>query len=294
MRYKSVNLRKLIRYAAFDLALILAAVILTHFGRQHFMAANRMDTGGICLPVLLYHSVTDLPETDFCITPETLEEDLKYLQENGYHTISPEDLIGYTAGDASLPPNPVMLTFDDGLYNNLSIVLPLLEQYDMCATISVVGIYADVFAPDSPHQETYSYLTWDDLRTLSASDRITLASHTYDLHKSDIRQGCRIMDGESEENYHRFLFEDLMQLQTRFSEELELQPVVFAYPYGFVCDESIPVLREAGFQVTLTSLEQPNYITRDPACLYGLGRYNRSGNISTEMYMANALSSAEK
>ncbi|MCD8220550.1 MAG: polysaccharide deacetylase family protein [Ruminococcus sp.] len=160
--YHSWNFRKLLRYAVLDLALILAAVFLTHFGREHFAAVNR--TGGVFLPVLLYHSVTDLPETDFCISPETFESDLQYLQENGYETVSTEDLIAYTAGTGTLPPKLVLLTFDDGLYNQISTVLPLLEAYHMCAIVTVVGAFADVFAPDAPHNDAYSYLTWQDLQ----------------------------------------------------------------------------------------------------------------------------------
>lgn len=285
--YHSWNLRKLLRYAAFDLALILAAVLLTHFGRQHFAAVN--STGGVSLPVLLYHSVTNLPESDFCISPESFESDLQYLQDNGYETVSAEELIAYTAGTGTLPSKPVLLTFDDGLYNNLSTVLPMLEKYNMCAIISIVGIYADTFAPDAPHKDSYSYLTWQDMQKLLESNRIELGSHTYDMHSMDLRQGCTKMKGESEESYHELLFSDLSLLQTRFLEELHVQPIVFAYPYGFVSEESKPILMEAGFQITLTSLEKPNFITRDPACLYGLNRYNRSGDISTEAYMEYAL-----
>ena len=52
------------------------------------------------------------------------------------------------------------------------------------------------------------------------------------------------------------------------------------------CRESLPVIRECGFLMTLTCGEQMNYITREPDCLYGIGRYNRSGLYSTDEYMA--------
>lgn len=285
--YHSWKIRRFLRYAIFDFALILAALLLTHIGKQHFAAVE--NPGGILLPVLMYHSVADLPESDFCITPQTFEQDLQYLKENGYESVSAEELVAYTTGTGRLPERPVMLTFDDGLYNNYSIVLPLLEKYDMCAVVSVVGIFTDIYAPDSPHVDAYSYLTWDDLRIMADSGRIEFGNHTYDLHTNTERSGCARKNWESEEIYHEILSQDLLHLQSRFQEELHQQPIVFAYPYGFLCDESKPVLLDTGFQVTLTCLERPNFITRDPACLYGLNRYNRTGGCSTEVYMTKAL-----
>ena len=180
--YHSWNLRKLLRYIAFDMALVLAAILLTRAGRQHFAAVD--SAGGVSLPVLMYHSIAPVPETQYCISPETLESDLQYLQEHHYTAVSPEELIAYTEGTGDLPEKPVLLTFDDGLYNNLSLALPLLEKYDMCAVISVVGSFADVYAPDAPHNDIYSYLTWEDMQQLEDSGRITLGSHTYDMHEN--------------------------------------------------------------------------------------------------------------
>ena len=53
--YHSWNLRKLLRYIAFDMALVLAAILLTRAGRQHFAAVD--SAGGVSLPVLMYHSI---------------------------------------------------------------------------------------------------------------------------------------------------------------------------------------------------------------------------------------------
>lgn len=281
--YHSCHIRRFLRYVIFDLLLILGALLLTHAGKRYFAVSGAPE--GIDLPILMYHSVAALPEGDYCITPETFASDLRYLRDAGYTTVLPEDLIAYTNGTGELPSHPVMLTFDDGFYNNYSVVLPLLEEYDMCAVISVVGIFTDVYAPDAPHQDTYSYLTWSDLQALLDSGRICLGSHTYQMHSNRERQGCAILPGETEETYHTLLYQDIAFLQTRFRQELDYQPIVFAYPYGFLCDESKPVLRECGFAVTMNCLEQTNCITRDPDCLYGLNRFNRYGNCDTETFM---------
>ena len=95
-----------------------------------------------------------------------------------------------------LPEQPILLTFDDGFYNNYSLALPLLEQYDMCAIVSVVGQFTDELAPESPHEDSYSYLTWEDLQALLDSGRVELGSHTYQMHSHTDRCGCRIQERE--------------------------------------------------------------------------------------------------
>jgi peptidoglycan/xylan/chitin deacetylase (PgdA/CDA1 family) len=168
--------------------------------------------------------------------------------------------------------------------------VPLLEKYDMTAIVSVVGSYIDNDAVKDPHNPKYSYLTWEDIDELVNSGRIEIGNHTYDMHSLyNGRTGCSINNGEPEEKYRIALSEDIQRLQGEFRENIGFYPVVFTYPFGSVSRESLPVIRDCGFLMTLTCREQMNYITREPDCLYGIGRYNRSGLYSTEEYMTKLL-----
>ncbi len=285
--YRCFSGRRLLFLLSVDVLLVALWLVSSAVGKAVF--TDKVPPEGIFLPVVMYHSISPQPHGDYQITPEAFAQDLQYLQENGYETVSIEQLHAYTEGTGTLPEHPILLTFDDGFYNNLSTALPLLEQYDMCAVVSVVGYYTDVTAARDPHSERYSYLTWEDIRTLQASGRIEIGSHTYDLHSNDERAGCSILYGEDEEAYADMLRKDVGLLQTRMRNETGTTPTVFAYPYGFVCRESVPVLRELGFVCTLTCYEKPNYITRDPDCLFGLFRYNRSPDYTTEAFFAKAL-----
>ena len=80
-----------------------------------------------------------------------------------------------------LPQNPVVITFDDGFYNNLSVALPLLEQYDMKATVSVVGSFSENQTEQDSHK-SYSYLTDADIAVLLESGRFEIGNHTNSLH----------------------------------------------------------------------------------------------------------------
>lgn len=56
----------------------------------------------------------------------------------------------------------------------------------------------------------------------------------------------------------------------------------FAYPYGFVEPLADAVLRGQGYEATMTSEPHVNRLSRDPNCLYRMGRFNRSGLVDTE------------
>ncbi|MCR4890271.1 MAG: polysaccharide deacetylase family protein [Ruminococcus sp.] len=260
-------------------------------GRNFFTSAGNTAEESVKLPVMMYHSVYGDKPSEFVVTPEQLESDLSWLSSHGYKTVTAGQVIAYANGRGELPEMPVMITFDDGCYNNLVYLLPLLEKYDMTAVISVVGTYTDNEAVNDPHVPAYSYLTWDDIGLLAKSGRIELGNHTYDMHSLHSgRSGCGKLDGESEEDYRRALNEDIARLQRDFIEHTGEAPVVFAYPFGKVSRESIPVLRENGILMTLTCREKVNTVSRDPACLYGIDRFNRSGLYSTEEYMGKIFS----
>ena len=79
----------------------------------------------------------------FSINPNVFEKDLKYLKENNYTPVLVKDLIAYVDDGVPLPERPVLITFDDGFYNNYIYAYPLLRQYDMKAVISIIGELAD-------------------------------------------------------------------------------------------------------------------------------------------------------
>lgn len=239
------------------------------------------------VPILMYHSVCNNQRvhSEYRITPDTLESDLAYLKEHGYTSIFVGDLVGYVYEGYALPDKPVIITLDDGYLNNYTEVLPLLEKYDMKATISVVGEFCRTFSDTPDRNPLYAYLTWSDIRALDDSGRIEIGNHTYAMHELGTRRGCMKIESETEEKYDKALTEDLSKLQDALTQYSGLTPIVFTYPYGFVSEESIPVIKKLGFLAALTCYERINYITGDPEQLYRLGRFNRPAGITTEAFM---------
>ena len=284
--YRSYSVSRFLWLLAADAVIFALCAVFFFVGRSFFTSADSEPEPPVRLPVIMYHSVYGDTPSEYVVTPAQLESDLRWLSENGYKSVTAEQLIAYTQGRGGLPLKPVMITLDDGYYNNLTYLLPLLEKYDMTAVVSVVGSYTDNDAACDPHIPCYSYLTWDDIALLAGSGRVELGNHTYDMHSLySGRTGCKRKDGESEGEYRQALGEDISRLQGEFSANLGIAPRVFTYPFGAVSRESLPVIRENGFLMTLTCRERANLITRDPDCLYGIGRFNRSGLTTTETFM---------
>ncbi|HEV2010329.1 MAG TPA: polysaccharide deacetylase family protein, partial [Candidatus Limnocylindria bacterium] len=151
----------------------------------------------IRVPSLMYHYVSWLPTSDpnvalrkdLTVSPTDFEAMLKYLRDNGYHTITTKDLWWSLDQTAALPSKPVMLTFDDGYADAYSVAMPLLRAYGMTGTFFVT-----VNLVDRP-----GYLSRAEVKAL-ADAGMDVESHAMD-HVSmmkplndQIYQMCRARD----------------------------------------------------------------------------------------------------
>lgn len=119
------------------------------------------------VPVLMYHAVSDncWGYAELFVSPSSMEEQLKYLVDNGYDPIWFEDLAHIEDYD-----KPVILTFDDGYDDNYTELFPLLKKYNVKATIFVIG--QDIVG--IAHK-----LTQDQIREMSDSGLVSIQSHGY-------------------------------------------------------------------------------------------------------------------
>ena len=250
-------------------------------------APDTPEDAPVTVPILMYHSVcrNDRVDSEYYLAPEKFESDLQYLKGHGYTAVFISELADFAEGKGDLPEKPVALTFDDGYYNWLTTVLPLLEKYNMKATFNVVGEYAEKEGAAQNRSPAYSYLTWEEIAALRDSGLAEIGSHTWAMHTLGARRGCKKMAGESAAHYENALTGDLSRLNQTLSERCGFTPATFAYPYGEVCPESVPVLRSLGFRAALTCNERVNKLVCDPALLFSLGRIHRASHYSTAAFM---------
>lgn len=247
----------------------------------------------IDLPVLMYHSINSKESKagEYVITPAALREDLEWLTKNGFHTVVVQDLIDYVEQGVPLPEKPVMLTFDDGYYNNYLNAFPLLQEFQMKAVISIIISETDKYSQLDENRENYSHLTWDQIGEMMESGLIEFQSHSYSLHKngSGDRKGISKKSGETTEQYQRAVREDVETGQLRFVEMTGYAPTAFTYPFGAVSEDSYPVLEELGFRATLDAQGKLFRLTRDPACLRRIPRYNRRWGRTARQIIEKAM-----
>lgn len=106
--------------------------------------------------ILLYHRVKYLNSDPqwLAVRPDNFEEHLAVLRSN-YRLISLSHL-AESLLNGKIPPKSVVVTFDDGYADNLQNAKPLLESFDVPATVFVV----------TNQIEAQAELWWDELEAL--------------------------------------------------------------------------------------------------------------------------------
>ncbi len=187
----------------------------------------------------MYHRITDLPEDadasrrDYAVSPARFEEQLRYLKEQGYESVSVYDIIRYLQGEAILPPKAVAITFDDGYRDNVVVAFPLLQKYGFTATF---------FINPKPIDDEYpAYMTWAQVAQMSRAG-MDVGSHSY-----------------SHPMLTHLSVEELAQEVRKAGDAIEQhtgkRPRLFSYPFGTYNRQVIDILRSEGYvgAVTLRS-----------------------------------------
>lgn len=162
---------------------------------------------GIRVPVLMYHAVEAEPwgYEDLFVNPQDMESHLVYLLENGFDPIFFEDL-----DQADQYDKPVILTFDDGYLNNYQNLYPLLQKYQVKATIFVVT---------SSIGQYETSMTPEQVKELSDSGLVSIQSHT--VH----HQRLGTLDAETQEA-------EMLQSRLNVTRMTGREPFVISYPTG--------------------------------------------------------------
>lgn len=272
--------------AIFLILLILPASLMLYCN------ASTEKEDGIRLPIIMYHSLLkeEARSGKYTITPNILRQDLEYIKNKGYTTITMTDLINYVYNEQPLPEKPIMITFDDGYYNNFGYAIPNLKEYNMKAVISIVGEYTDRYSKSGEANLNYGYMRWEDIIVAMDEGTIEFQNHTYALHSNTKgRNGAAKKKGETLEEYKKVLEEDLMKLQDEFKENTNYVPNTFTYPFGSVSKESEDIIKNLGFKASLSCTSGVNFITKNENCLYLLKRNNRPAGVLTEKFFEKIL-----
>ncbi|MDU4145224.1 polysaccharide deacetylase family protein, partial [Clostridium sp.] len=124
------------------------------------------DNRGV--PVLYYHSVEPSEKNEVIISPDRLREQLQFIKDSGYTTLTISEFNDYIINKKSIPEKSILITFDDGYMDNYTNAFPILKELDMKATIFVITSVID---------EGSYYLSSERIKEMSDYG-IDIESHT--------------------------------------------------------------------------------------------------------------------
>lgn len=187
------------------------------------------------VPILMYHRITDLPGDRLAVSPETFLQQLAYLQQHDYHTITLEDLTDHLLNRRPLPSNPILLTFDDGYEDNYTNALPLLKLHGLVGTVFIISnwVGTDNGWESYPGKPSCTTMAWEHIHEWVAMG-MGIGSHTENHHNLD-----QLRDEE--------LVFEITQSKVTLEARLGIPITSIAYPRGIVDERIIRAVRSAGY-----------------------------------------------
>ena len=269
-------------------AIIVAVMLIPMFVLTVKTVSVSSVQKGVRLPIVMYHQLTKSESRagKYVLTVEQFEKDLRFLKENGYETVTVNQLLDFSEGKGDLPEKSIMITFDDGCETLYSYALPLLKKYGFTAIGFAVGALADSYTELDDHNLNYSCLDWAEIKEMCNGGIVDIQSHSYDLHKITAdRSGAAKKKTETFAQYKEFLSSDAAIMKEKMMAHTGKSPVAFAYPFGSYSAESAEILAGCGIKMALTCEERINVIKKaESEWLFRLGRYNRPHGISSESF----------
>lgn len=184
----------------------------------------------LTVPILYYHYIGENPNKEdeardnLSINPKTFDSQLNFITQNGYTPITLDSLYGSLKSGTSLPPKPVILTFDDGYIDFYINAYPAVKKY---------GFQTTVFIPTGLIGGSY-YLTWDQIKEMSSSGLVSFQAHSV---------SHSMLTELSSDKLRYEVFESKKAL-----EQILGKPVnFFAYPYGVSDPRVWQEVQKAGY-----------------------------------------------
>ncbi|MGH4139238.1 polysaccharide deacetylase family protein [Clostridium sp.] len=210
------------------------------------------------IPILMYHSISYESGNTARIPKKKFREQMKYLKDNKYTTLTLDELYSYMLTGKLVPSKPIVITFDDGYNDNYADAYPILKEFGLKATAFVITNTIDV---------DKNYLTSNEIQSLD-SNNIRIESHTV-----------------AHEQLDKLSYSD--NVNTMTASKVKLEKILgrkinyLAYPYGTYNDSTIKAAKESGYKLAFST--EYGWIDKDDN-IYSLGRIFVNSKLSLEQF----------
>lgn len=188
------------------------------------------------VPILMYHYVGDVPPpagpyaSGLTVRTGDFDDQMRYLADNGYHSVGLGDLLLARRGLKILPSRAVILTFDDGGLDNYRVAFPIMVGYGLKGTFFVI----------TGKVGAVGQMDWDDLRAM-ADQGMPVESHTVS-HPADLRT---VDDAR--------LARELGDSRAAIAQNLGVTPESLSYPSGRYDDRVAAAAKAAGYLMAVST-----------------------------------------
>jgi peptidoglycan/xylan/chitin deacetylase (PgdA/CDA1 family) len=214
--------------------------------------------------ILMYHMISkplNNSEKKYACPPDLFNKHMRFVHEN-YNTITLDDIAAHQRHCQPLTENSVAITLDDGFADNFEYGYPILQKYNIPATIFLTtGLLGNknlwMCSRGFPERKL---LSWDQIRQMQGL--IQFGAHTVN----------HVRLPEIDQDMAR---QEIHDSKTAIEDNLGTEIKHFAYPYGLLNEQVVKLVKEAGFKSAYTTRSGFNNQSVDP---FSLRRIEIFGN----------------
>jgi peptidoglycan/xylan/chitin deacetylase (PgdA/CDA1 family) len=182
------------------------------------------------VPILEYHVLGHPPEgapyPELYVGRTDFEKQMDWLEEHGYEAVTLEQVQEAWYGDGTLPPKPVVISFDDGYRPQFTFALPTLRKHGWAGVLNLKAEGSELY---ESNVEAMIEAGWE------------LAAHT--IHHLDLTE----LGAEE-------LKEEVAGSRKILQEEFKVPVKNFCYPAGQFDETVIKAVEEAGYTGATTEI----------------------------------------
>lgn len=209
------------------------------------------------LPILEYHDTGfNMSGGQVAMTPEWFLEQMQWLADNGFVTLTAQQLVGFLDGSYDPPQRSVILTFDIGqprAEDYQTVILPALRQHGFHALFFVL---TNAISEDGAGNT----ISWTMLRQWRDEGVISVQSHgVYHPDYTLLSFGEMLWDAK--------VSYDLIH------QQMGEPPAIFAFPFDSVPDNPALVLQRAGYLAGMAGHRAERSVLRLDPDRFALPRY---------------------
>ena len=187
--------------------------------------------------VLTYHDIVENvynPHT-VNISVEKFEKQIKWLHDNNYKALTIDEYYEWKKNNKKIPRKSVLITFDDGWHSFYTKAVPILEKYNMKASVFVIWKYSE----NCQNSGDKIYMNFDEIKDIIDNHKtMNILSHSYDLHEEE----------KAKSNNKEIYSDDMKIVRSLTEQEIKY----YAYPFGKANNEYISALKENNYKLAFT------------------------------------------